>query len=403
MGGAVYFYHGSSLTVTGSHFELNSADDMGGAIYAHDLTGATIAECTFDQNTGSTGGSLQLGMGPAEVVDCTFTDNHANNGGGFAASHGAANVTIRRSMFEGNSATNDGGGLAMDSLATVSVFNSTFSGNTATVGGGGVYYGGGTFSLENTTVTANTADEGGGIHQAPEMAQQGTLQIRNTIVAANTATSENPDVDTAIYIPIYSLGHNLIGNRGTAWLDLTGAEGDLIGTAGSPIDAMLGPLQDNGGPTLTHAPLVGSPVIDAGDDTGLDATDQRGARRILDGDNDGTWTADIGAVEYFDRFFVTHTADTVDANPGDGIAADASGNTTLRAAIMEANALAGHQTIALGAGTYKLTIPGTGEDGAATGDLDVGDDLTIAGVDAVSTIIDGGGLDRVFEILSARR
>lgn len=96
-------------------------------------------------------------------------------------------------------------------------------------------------------------------------------------------------------------------------------------------------------------------------------------------------------------FSVNSTADTVDANPGNGVCADASGNCTLRAAVMEANALSGADVISLPAATYTLTIPGTGENAAATGDLDMTGTLTIQGAGTASTIIDGSGLDRVFE------
>ena len=78
-----------------------------------------------------------------------------------------------------------------------------------------------------------------------------------------------------------SLGYNLYGDSGT--------------------NLLLGPLQDNGGPTWTHAPLPGSPAIDAGKNFSGSATDQRGAARTIDysgvpnaPDGDGT---DIGAVE----------------------------------------------------------------------------------------------------------
>ncbi|MCE5267526.1 MAG: Ig-like domain-containing protein [Planctomycetaceae bacterium] len=100
-------------------------------------------------------------------------------------------------------------------------------------------------------------------------------------------------------------------------------------------------------------------------------------------------------------FTVNSLADTVDANPGDGLALDAQQQTTLRAAIMEANALSGADTINLPAGTYHLTLRGTGENGGATGDLDVADGLTIVGPDASTTIIDAAGLgDRVIHLLT---
>jgi uncharacterized repeat protein (TIGR01451 family)/CSLREA domain-containing protein len=97
-------------------------------------------------------------------------------------------------------------------------------------------------------------------------------------------------------------------------------------------------------------------------------------------------------------FTVDSTTDAVDATPGDGICADASGHCTLRAAIQEANALAGADTITLPTGVYTLTLTGAGEELAASGDLDISDDLTINGAGTNTTTIDGGGLDRVFDI-----
>jgi len=102
--------------------------------------------------------------------------------------------------------------------------------------------------------------------------------------------------------------------------------------------------------------------------------------------------------QYFDVSPVSSNIDAVDAAPGDGICADASGICTLRAAIQEANALAGADTITLPAGVFQLSITGSGEELAATGDLDITADLTINGAGATSTTIDGGGLDSVFDI-----
>ncbi len=101
-------------------------------------------------------------------------------------------------------------------------------------------------------------------------------------------------------------------------------------------------------------------------------------------------------------FYVNTTNDTVDANPGDGLALDAQGHTSLRTAIMEANALAEYQTIVIPSGTYRLTRAGTGEAAAATGDLNLTGDLNILGAGS-TTIIDGGGLDRLFDIAAGTR
>ena len=97
-------------------------------------------------------------------------------------------------------------------------------------------------------------------------------------------------------------------------------------------------------------------------------------------------------------FTVNSFADGADAIPGDGICADGGSLCTLRAAVMEANALAGADTISLPAGTYSLTLTGGAEPDAATGDLDVTDDLTLRGAGASVTTVDAAGIDRVLEV-----
>jgi CSLREA domain-containing protein len=98
-------------------------------------------------------------------------------------------------------------------------------------------------------------------------------------------------------------------------------------------------------------------------------------------------------------YVVDSTVDAVDVDPFDGICATASATCTLRAAVQTANATAGADVISLPAGTYTLTIAGDFENGAAEGDLDVTDALTIAGAGAATTILDGNGFDQVLELL----
>src|SRR5262249_10240678 len=108
--------------------------------------------------------------------------------------------------------------------------------------------------------------------------------LKNTIVALNTiaGTASAPDISN---VPgdsrARSLGHNLIG-IGDDSLFVNGVDGDQVGSIVSPLNPGLGPLQNNGGPTLTMALLPGSPAIDKGDDSVLASplfltTDQRGA------------------------------------------------------------------------------------------------------------------------------
>ena len=100
-------------------------------------------------------------------------------------------------------------------------------------------------------------------------------------------------------------------------------------------------------------------------------------------------------------FVVDSTVDAVDATPGDGVCATSGAVCTLRAAIQESNALAGADTVTVPAGTYTLTIGGTFENAAATGDLDITDDIVINGNAVSATIIDANAIDRGFEILGA--
>ncbi|MDH3670994.1 MAG: DUF11 domain-containing protein [Gammaproteobacteria bacterium] len=96
-------------------------------------------------------------------------------------------------------------------------------------------------------------------------------------------------------------------------------------------------------------------------------------------------------------FIVNSTADVPDVTPGDGICADASSNCTLRAAVQEANALAGTDAITLGAATYTLT-GAAADDLALSGDLDITQDVTVTGTGTTNTFINGGSVDRVFDI-----
>lgn len=208
-------------------------------------------------------------------------------------------------------------------------------------------------------------------------------------------------------------GHNLIGDIGTVdTVDTFGivaapVNGNLLGDSLTPINPQLDTLRDNGGPTLTHALLFGSPARDAGDNFAVTLNDQRGLNRVFDGDGNGVATVDIGAFE--SGFVVNSFLDTVDENPGDGINADDNGRSTLRAAIMEANARPGEDTIILGPGIFTLTLTGRAEDfrlnsagniasSSETGDLDILDDLNIIGAGTDLTFIDAAQIDRLFQV-----
>jgi hypothetical protein len=144
--------------------------------------------------------------------------------------------------------------------------------------------------LTNVTVTDNRANFGGGMFV---FNATGPL-LHNTLIARNFhgPTGTTPDDVSGHLDP--SGDNNLIGD-GTGMTGLVnGVNGNQVGTDANPIDPMLGPLADNGGPTLTHALLPGSPAIDAGNNAYATDFDQRGPGfpRIVNG------IIDIGAFEF---------------------------------------------------------------------------------------------------------
>ncbi len=134
---------------------------------------------------------------------------------------------------------------------------STVSGNTAGRNGGGIRATGGIVNITSSTIVNNTAAmDGGGVNRA-FTGGTNPLNFRNTIVANNTAAT-GPDISGSVV----SQGYNLI--RNTTGATITGDTATNI----TGVDPNLGPLQDNGGLTFTHALLTGSPAIDKGESSG---------------------------------------------------------------------------------------------------------------------------------------
>ncbi len=346
------------------------------------------------------GGIFNIGnTSSATLSEVEVRNNSARSGGGVFSMF--SSMAIYNSTVHDNVATaGSGGGIAEGLAGYMRVYNSTISGNSATINGGGIVTSNNVAWYSNVTVVNNTADSdnngsgnGGGIAQgitAP--------RLLNSILAMNIDTGgENPDCSGSVV----SSGYNVIGND--TGCTVTANTGDQIGNGASPLDPLLAPLADNGGPTLTHALLNGSPALDNGNPatpgsggSSCLANDQRGIDRT------GTVPCDIGAFEYAPSqglsFTVNSTLDRVDANIGDGQCETVPGNNecTLRAAIQETNALIGDNRVILPAGNYILNIAGSNEDLAATGDLDILDNLELVGSGSASTVIDANGIDRVF-------
>jgi hypothetical protein len=298
----------SSLTVqrdTGGNYRIFTVDSgatvvlygltitQGAAVYGGGifnqgtltLTNATVSG-NYVAGYYAYGGGGIYNSGTLTLNNATVSGNYSYGAGydGYSGGGGIYNsgtLTLNNTTVSGNSdgyETTDsghGGGIYIDG-GTLTLNNATVSGNYANSFyyddgydsyyssgyGGGIYIDGGTVTLNNATVSGNSAygyyAYGGGIDN-----YAGTLTARNTIIAGNS-------------------GFNLTGNVSSEGYNLI------------DVDPLLGPLQDNGGPTWTMALLAGSPALNAGDPDQLGVADQRGVVRS-GGVNIGAYQASASA------------------------------------------------------------------------------------------------------------
>ena len=228
------------------------------------------------------GGGIYNGDGATlDLTDSTVSDNTsvAHPGGGIYGFFNSA-ITITRSTVSGNLSGDVAGGLR--SLGTSTVVNSTFSGNTSTVWhGGGIFHTDGQLTVTNSTFAENVAPAGtaSGIVVATFGAPASMTLTNSVVEGLNGAFA--CAVEGGGAATITSGGSNVIGD---------GSCNPNGTTDQSNTDALLGPLADNGGPTLTHALEAGSPAIGAADAAAAPATDQRGFARDA--------SPDAGAFEF---------------------------------------------------------------------------------------------------------
>lgn len=218
-----------------------------------------MRDLTIRKGGGSGFAGVRLQSGTQVLIEqATITDNV-----GSGIRNDALLLTLNRVTVVGNSTT----GL-YNTGDTVNISNSTFSGNLG-ANGGGLYTDSGAISLNNTTIANNIAITGGGLYRTGSA----NVLMQNSIVAGNSADT-GPDCSGILF----SVTFSLIQNASSCTF---GGSNNLLG-----IDPLLTPLQNNGGPTLTHALGLTSPALNAGDPGGCkDAqsvsltTDQRGTTR----------------------------------------------------------------------------------------------------------------------------
>jgi CSLREA domain-containing protein len=286
----------SALTIANGRI----SNDVGGGIYTQNSGNVNVTDSTITNNFAILGGGIgNGGTGIFTITNSTISNNSAGTGGGCYNGLGTMNVinsTINNNVSGTVAGSGNGGGI-ITSSENLNIINSTLHNNSATGRGGAIYNNSSDadISISQSTITQNSAILGGGgvgnNNGAP-------IRILNTIVADNIS-SNGPD----LLGPFVSQGHNLLRNSDGSsgfTFGINNANGDLVGVTFAPVSPLLGPLQNNGGPTQTRALLPGSLAIDAGDNCVVLAggclttpltTDQRGISRQVNA------TVDIGAFE----------------------------------------------------------------------------------------------------------
>jgi hypothetical protein len=308
-----------SLVIEGAGFAVNGQGTSGvRPFHVAANTMVTMQNITVTGGNASGNGGGILNQGALTLVDSTVTGNAAQlpyNGGGIYNGSGGT-LALTRTTVSNNSTQNRGGGIENESALTVTdstikgnsaqtgggvsnnvntpvlITGSTIDNNSASLNGGGVFNTGNPMTIRNSTISANTPGRyGGGVYNESHLtldsvtinvnagwglfnADNGVVTIQNSILANSTGD--------------YDCVNGTTGTVNITNPNLVEAQYNC-GTFSLTSDPKLGPLQNNGGPTFTHAPNVGSPAVDAGA-TAL-TTDQRGVSRP------GGAADDIGSVE----------------------------------------------------------------------------------------------------------
>jgi len=306
----------TGCTISGNFVSAIFGGPLGGGGVMNDHGTMIITGCTISNNSeaeGNGGGGVLNENGTMTVTGCTISNNFTSQGfteasftsvGGGISNPSGSSLIIANSTISGNTCSSGnfdplfpaatsafGGGV--DNSGSLTITNCTISGNSAVAGGissgdtgyGGGISNGGDLQITSSTIAHNSASGddfgvGGGINGF-ELTTTGS-----SIIALNSASTGGPDYFTNGG-ELQSTGYNIIGNNADAVI--SSQPTDQIGTPTAPIDPLLGPLADNGGPTLTHALQPGSPAINRGDPA-APPQDQRGYGRL--------GVPDVGAFEF---------------------------------------------------------------------------------------------------------
>ena len=303
-----------SLTVTkgGPVGDPGGGNRSGGGISNEGVLIVESSVITENRAIANGGGIHTRGATSVLIMSAsTVSDNSStvNSGGGIAIRDGGTAI-LNNTTVSGNSASSSAGGIWTYNRATLMLNNSTVSGNFGRAKGGGIGNNEESIAiLNNTTVSDNTTQSspgGGGIYN--DLTSGSVVTLKNSILAGNRGCCDENDCSGGSGA-VGTLGFNLVGDtRQGSGHCFVPTDGDLTN-----IDPLLGPLQDNGGSTETHALPPSSPAIDAvpvakcNDDMGNPIlADQRGVLRPQG------MACDIGSYE----FELPTIAVEIDIKPG---------------------------------------------------------------------------------------
>lgn len=338
LGGGIY--NVGELTLTYTIVTDNEADNGGGIFSSSspddpDSKGLHVSDCDIASNHGDFGGGIYNFGGSAIVQNSTIHGNQAAYGGGICSEsdlgHDTSRLTVVNSTIAGNWVGMYGGGIYNDSYSVIRIDESTIEHNSANTGGG--IYNHSVSIITKTTIFSNTArTSGGGLYN-----YQASTKIKNSTITQNKSAFLGGGISNwwKMYIVNCTIAENTTGENYGGGIHNTGifveisnsilagnypAEADCDDPDGTVVDLgynlvqdgscishttsfaddpKLGPLQDNGGRTYTHALLEDSPAIDAIPIHACAvAEDQRGISRPQ-GD-----ACDIGAFEWVSSYSV---------------------------------------------------------------------------------------------------